>query len=137
MDKLEQIHIDFLRTCADNPNKIHSSSEIPAADLEQMANEGLLIKYHKNLGNKYAISHYGSQYIKAQGSVDNPEMRKLAMEYVISKGGYTEAEAEEIVARHGIEAIFQAQSEERQFSGQREVKVPTDDQGKAEIKFRG
>lgn len=136
MEKLEQVHLDFLRKCAEQPNKIHSSTDVPAKDLEQMTNEGLLIKYNK-IPVQYAISHYGAQYIKAQGSPETPEMKKLAKEYVMGKIHCTEAEAEEVVAQNGVEAIFNTQSEERLAGSQREVKVPVDARGKADIKFRG
>ena len=136
MDKIEQNHLDFLRKCAGKPNSIHELDEtITQADADQMAQEGLLIRYNKPLGPMYCIGRYGSQYVKEAGQ-PGVEMTKLAVKYVVSKG-YSEEAAVVIVADNGVDTILKSQAEEMRQGTQREVKVPMNAQGNPEIKFRG
>jgi hypothetical protein len=138
MDRLEQKHIDFLRICAEAPNRIHQLPEdVSQMDADAMANEGLLIKYNRPTAPQYAIARYGSQFVK-EHSTASPEMRKLAIAYVMSKiEGGSEEDAEKIVNENGVETILRTQAEEMRHGSQREVKVPTNELGAPEIKFRG
>src|SRR6266404_4429685 len=105
MNKLEKEHMDFLRVCAAGANSIHPiPKNVLLADAEMMAAEGLLISYSKPTGYHYAIAQYGAQFVKESGVSESPEMRKLAVDFVISKG-YDEEAAEAIVSEHGIETI--------------------------------
>ncbi len=136
MDKLEKEHMDFLRVCAGKPNSTHPLPEnVSLFDAEMMAAEGLLISYHKSTGTHYAIGRYGTQFVKESGFSESPEMKKLAVDYVITKGYETEA-AESIVAEHGVEKILGTQAEEIRAGAQREVKIPVNERGEVEVKFR-
>lgn len=136
MDRLGSEHLEFLTQCALKPNKIHGSS-LPPADLDLMAKEGLLIKYGR-LDSRYAISKYGAQFVKeqqARGEMIHPEIRGLAIKYVITKG-YEEAAAAKIVDEQGADEILKIQADELRQGTQKEVKIPMNDRGKVEIKFR-
>lgn len=135
MNRLEKKHIDFLIKCTKEPNKVHSS-DLPPADLKQMADEGLLIGYNR-IPPQYAISKYGAQYIKEETArTPGPEMRELAIKYVISKD-YSAEEAEQIVDQEGVDKILATQAEEMRHSTQQEVKPPTDDKGNVTMRFKG
>lgn len=138
MDRLEQKHIDFIRTCAEKPMSIHTLPiSISPMEADAIANEGLLIRYARPTGNRYAIGRYGAQFIKeGYGASESPEMKKLAVDFVVSKG-YEEPAATKIVAEHGVEYILKSQADELREGTQKEVKIPTNAQGKAEIKFKG
>lgn len=135
MDRLGPLHIAFLQHCAEKSNSIHKS-DLPVSELEQMVQEGLLIKYNKPNGLQYCITRAGASVARSYGA--SPEITKLAVDYVISKG-YEQEAAEKIVAEHGAESILMSQAEELKggASGQREVVVPMNEQSKPEIKFRG
>ncbi len=135
MNKLEAKHMEFLRRVASKPNSIHPLGDFPVAEADAMAAEGLLVKYNKATGPWYSIGRYGAQYVKEHlVGGDSPEMRKLAEAYVVSKG-YTEEAAVEIVDREGVETILRSQAEEMRQGTQKEVQIPMNEQGKAEIKF--
>lgn len=137
MDRLGKEHLDFLIQCATSPNKTHSS-ELPVAELQQMANEGLLIRYGRS-EFKYAISKQGSQFVKeqqARGQMIHPEIKTLAVKYVVTKG-YEEEAAQKIVDEQGANEILRIQAEEMRQGAQKEVKIPTNEKGMPEIKFRG
>jgi hypothetical protein len=139
MDRLEQRHIDFLRTCAGSPNKIHSLPDnVTEMEANAMATEMLLIRYNKIPGKaQYAIGRYGAQFVKeGYGATESPDMIKLAIDYIMGKG-YSEAEAMASIGQHGVEKVLEAQAMEMRQGSQREVKVPLNEQGKPEIKFRG
>lgn len=138
MNKLEQKHINFLRSCAAKPNSIHAlPKEVDFMDADAMAKEGLLVKYNKPTGPQYAIGRYGAQFVKEGFGVSiSPEMTKLAVDYVTTKG-YTKEAAEKVVIENGVELILQSQAEEMRRGTQREVVVPLNDQGKPEIKYKG
>lgn len=138
MDRIEQKHIDFLRTCAASPNKVHSLPlDIDTMEGDALAQEGLLIKYSKPTGAKYSIGRYGTQYVKeSYGAIESPDMIKLAVDYIIGKG-YSEEDAIASVKQHGVEKVLEAQAIEMRQGTQREVKVPINEQGQPEIKFRG
>lgn len=137
MERLEQKHIDFLRTCAASPNRVHSLPEgIDQEDANQLANEGLLVKYNKALGPQYSIARYGAQFVKEFGATETPEMRKLAVDYVVSKG-YSPDAAEEIVTREGVGTILYSQAEELRKGNQREVQPPTDANGNVKMQYKG
>lgn len=133
-------HVEFLRKVASKPNSIHPLGDMNQADADAMANEGLLIKYAKAAGPMYAIGRYGVQYVKEHGMAnpnDIPEMVKLAVDYVKSKGYTEEGAAEKIVEQEGVEKILLTQAEELRNSRQREVSIPLNEQGKPEIRFKG
>lgn len=137
MDRLEEKHLEFLRLCASQPNKIHES-DLPPAELDQMANEGLLIRYG-GVKVRYCISKYGVKLVKdmiARKELVDPKAKEQALDYVKSKG-YEKAVAEKIVEDHGAEVILKSKSEESALETQREVKIPTNAQGKPEMKFKG
>lgn len=138
MDRLEERHIDFLRTCATEPNRIHPLTEnINVIEAEDLVREGLLIKYVRVDGTKYAIARYGAQYVKElYGSNDSPDLKKLAIDFVITKG-YSEANAIELVEQVGANAILKSQADEMRQNSQREVTIPLNEQGKPEIKYKG
>jgi hypothetical protein len=136
MLKLEEKHHEFLKLCAEKPNKVHES-DLPAEDLEQMVQEGLIIKYG-GVRTKFAIARYGTQFVKEQitgnGPV-SPEITELAVKYVMSKG-YSKAAAQQIVTEHGANYLLKEQAAELRSSGQKEVKIPVNAQGLSEIRFR-
>lgn len=129
-------HYEFLRQCADKPQKCHSTDTISPLDLEEMVKDGLLIKYNR-LPLAFAITPYGSRVAKNNPDTTSPELVKLAVEYVISRG-YSRDAADQIVQEHGAEAILKSQAEERKLTqkGQQEIKVPLNEQGKPEMKFK-
>lgn len=137
MDRLGPEHLEFLTQCSLKPNKIHESA-LPPAELDQMSREGLLIKYG-GTKPRYAISKGGAQFVKDQqsrGSMIHPEIRALAIKYVLSKG-YEQEAAEVIVDKQGANEILRVQADELRQGTQKEVKIPTNDLGAVEIKFRG
>ena len=133
---MNKAQIELLKRCAAKPNSIHEPGEASITDADQLANEGLLIKYNKPLGPMYSIGRFGAQYVKENFSPNgSPEMRKLALAYVVGKG-YSEEQAEEIVDTEGVEKILLTQAEELRSGTQREVQVPLNERGEPEIKFR-
>ncbi len=138
MNKLEAKHMEFLRRVAAKPNSIHPLGDMPIADADAMANEGLLIKYNKSTGPWYSIGRYGAQYVKEHLTAgDSPELKALAIAYVKSKGYEEEGAAEKIVEHEGVDLILRSQAEEirQERQGQKEVSIPMNEQGKPEIKF--
>lgn len=138
MNRIEQRHIEFLRLCASNSNKVQPlPADVPIMEADALVTEGLLIKYNKPNGPHYAIGRYGSQYVKETYSApESPDMKKLAVDFVVSKGYEPEA-AETIVENNGVEVILNSQAEELRKGTQREVTVPMNEQGLPQIKFKG
>lgn len=136
MEKLEQKHINFLRTCAEKANKIHNVPEgVSIEDADAMAAEGLLIRYNRIPAPMYCIARYGTQFVKEFGASDTPEMRKLAVAYVMTKG-YEEEAADKIVTENGVAVILDTQAQEMRKGTQREVQAPTDANGNVDLKFK-
>lgn len=135
MNRLETNHIDFLRKCASQPNRIHGS-DLPPEDLAQMTNEGLLLSYNKPSGMMYCITHAGGLVAKSYG--ESPDLIDIAVKYVISKG-YEEEAARKIVSDNGAEHILKSMAAEQKEggTGQREVTLPMSETGVPQIKFRG
>lgn len=137
MERIEQKHVDFLKLCADTPNRIHKVPEgMDPADASALSVEGLLIQYNKPGGAQYAITGDGSRFIQSFGATDTPEMVKLAVAYVMTKG-YDEEAAQTIVKDNGCAIILKSQVEEESGNRQREVKLPTDANGNTRMQFRG
>lgn len=129
MDRLGDVHLAFLRECAAKPRSTHLS-DLPVEELQQMVDERLLIKYSTR-GGSYAITPGGSQFVKTLGA--SPELKKIAVDFVKSKG-FNEEEAIRVVEEHGAERVLKAQ--DPGATGQREIVIPTNEQGKPEIKAR-
>lgn len=127
MERLGQQHIEFLQLCAGKPSKIHES-DIPLSELQQMVDEGLLIKYNSGVKPKYCATKLGVRLAKSFGA--SPELIKVAEDFVVSKG-YTPEAAKSIVEKYGAEVILK--SENNLDERQREVKIPLDAQGRPQI----
>ena len=132
MKRLEQKHIDFLRKCAGANTTQVPDEPIDKADLDQMVKEGLLIEY-RGIETRYTVTQNGSRFARDFGA--SPELEKIAIEYVKSKG-YSQEAAEKIVKENGAEVILKSkQQEDGPTEGQRGLRVPTDDMGKPAMKF--
>lgn len=125
MERLGQVHIDFLRKCAADSGHTHKPEGIKKDELELMVSEGLLIAYNRGSYFEYAITQNGGKVAATFG--DSPELVKIAVEYVMSKG-YSDEAAEKIVKDYGAEHILKSKAAEDKGDGegQREVKAPAD-----------
>lgn len=136
MDRLGDKHIKFIKKCATDDKHTHLPDDIiPKDELNLMVSEGILIEY-VGTPTKYAVTRQGSA-LAASFSLETPELKNIAIEFVKSKG-YNQADAESIVKEHGAEHILKSKVAEDKLDrkGQREVTVPSNEQGKHEIKFR-
>lgn len=125
MDRLGPIHINFLRTLAAEDKHTHEAPKsIQINDLNQMVREGLLIEYAGVQAKRYTVTQLGARLAHSYG--DNPELEKVAIEFVKSKG-FNQADAERVVKENGAEIILRTKKdEEGGGSGQKEINMRTE-----------
>lgn len=136
MDRLGDVHIKFIKKCAAHDKNTQVPDDIiPKSELDLMVTEGILIEYN-GTPNRYTVTRNGAA-LASSLSIESPELNKIAVEFVKSKG-YEQDAAESIVKEHGAEYILKSKAEETKGDrrGQSEVMVPSNEQGKHEIKFR-
>lgn len=115
MDRLGPIHIQFLRTLAGQDKHTHPApANIKQDELTQMVREGLLIEYNDALQKRYTVTQLGSRLAQSYG--DSPELEKIAVAYVMTKG-YDKDSALKIVQENGAEMILRSKKSEETGGG--------------------
>lgn len=125
MERLGPVHILFLRQLAANDKQTHlAPTSIKQDELNQMVLEGLLIEYVGPAAKRYTVTQLGARLAQSYG--DSPELEKIAIEFVMSKG-YNQEDAAKIVKDHGSEVILRTKRvDEGGGSGQKEINMKSE-----------